>query len=72
MNTALQELVMNNRRIRFDEVRTEGRLVVSLLRSWGMIVALNPDSGGPCIYGDDISSGRSSGLDPFASDRFEI
>ena len=22
--------------------------------------------------GDDISSGRSSGLDPFASDRFEI
>jgi len=45
MNTALQELVMNNRRIRFDEVRIEGRLVVSLLRSWGMIAALNPDSG---------------------------
>jgi hypothetical protein len=30
-NTALQELVMKNRRIRFDEVRSEGKLLVSLL-----------------------------------------
>jgi hypothetical protein len=37
MNTALQELVMKNRRIRFDEVRTEGKLLVSLLRGWAMI-----------------------------------
>jgi hypothetical protein len=37
MNTALQELVMNNRRIRFDYVRTEGKLLVSLLRGWAMI-----------------------------------
>jgi len=34
MRTALQERVMNNRRIRFDEVRTEGKLLVSLLRGW--------------------------------------
>ena len=37
MNTALQERVMKNRRIRFDEVRSEGKLLVSLLRSWAMI-----------------------------------
>jgi hypothetical protein len=37
MNTALQELVMKNRRIRFDEVRGEGKLLVSLLRGWAMI-----------------------------------
>jgi hypothetical protein len=37
MNTALQELVMKNRRIRFDEVRSEGKLLVSLLRGWAMI-----------------------------------
>jgi hypothetical protein len=37
MNTALQELVMNNRRIRFDEVRSEGKLLVSLLRDWAII-----------------------------------
>ena len=37
MNTALQELVLNNRRIRFDEVRSEGKLLVSLLRGWAMI-----------------------------------
>jgi hypothetical protein len=34
MNTALQELVMKNRRIRFDEVRSEGKLLVSLLCGW--------------------------------------
>jgi len=38
MNTALEELVINNRRIRFDEVRSEGRLLVSLLHGWAMIV----------------------------------
>jgi hypothetical protein len=37
MNMALQELVMKNRRIRFDEVRSEGKLLVSLLRGWAMI-----------------------------------
>jgi hypothetical protein len=37
MNTALQTLVMNNRRIRFDEVRSDGKLLVSLLRGFEMI-----------------------------------
>jgi hypothetical protein len=37
MNTALQELVMKNRHIRFDEVRSEGKLLVSLLRGWAII-----------------------------------
>ena len=37
MNTALQELVMKDRRIRFDEVRTEGKLLVSLLRGWAIV-----------------------------------
>jgi hypothetical protein len=37
MNMALQELVMNNRRFRFDEVRTEGKLLVSLLRGWQVL-----------------------------------
>jgi len=32
MNTAVQELVMKNRPIRFDEVRSEGKLLMSLLR----------------------------------------
>jgi hypothetical protein len=36
-NTALQELVMKNRRIRFDEVRSGGKLLTSLLRGWKMI-----------------------------------
>jgi hypothetical protein len=39
MNTALQERVMNNRRFRFDEVRTEGKLLVSLLRGWQLLSA---------------------------------
>ena len=39
MNTALQELVMKNRRTRFDEVRTEGKLLVSLLRGWQVLSA---------------------------------
>ena len=34
MNMALDKLVMKDRRIRFDEVRTEGKLLASLLRSW--------------------------------------
>jgi hypothetical protein len=37
MNTALEELVMKNRRIRFDDVPREGELPVSLLRGWAMI-----------------------------------
>jgi hypothetical protein len=37
MNTALPELVMKNRRIRFDEVRSKGKLLVSVLRGWAMI-----------------------------------
>jgi hypothetical protein len=31
MNVALDNLVMKSRRIRFDEVRTEGKLLASLL-----------------------------------------
>jgi hypothetical protein len=37
MNTTLQELVMKNRRIRFDEVRNQGKLLMSLLRGWAMV-----------------------------------
>src|SRR5215831_6990300 len=37
MNMALQESVMKNRRIRFEEVRTEGKLLMSLLRGWQTI-----------------------------------
>jgi hypothetical protein len=37
MNTALEKFVMKNRRIQFDEVRTEGKLLVSLLRAWELI-----------------------------------
>jgi len=32
MNVALDKLVMKNRRIRFDEVRSEGKLLMSMLR----------------------------------------
>ena len=39
MNTALDKLVMKNRRIQFDEVRTEGKLLASLLRCWAMIAS---------------------------------
>jgi hypothetical protein len=37
VNIALQELVMKNRGIKFYEVRSDGKLIVSLLRSWTMI-----------------------------------
>jgi hypothetical protein len=37
MNVALDELVMKNRRIRFDKVRTEGKLLASLLRALDLI-----------------------------------
>jgi hypothetical protein len=37
MNVALEKLVMKNRRIRFGKVRTEGKLLASLLRGWAMI-----------------------------------
>jgi len=37
MNVALEALVMKNRRIRFEKVRTEGKLLASLLRGWKMI-----------------------------------
>jgi hypothetical protein len=36
VNVALQELVMKNRRIRFEEVRSEGKLLMSMLRGWDM------------------------------------
>jgi hypothetical protein len=39
MNIALQELVMKDRSIRFGEVRTEGKLLVSLLRGWQVLSA---------------------------------
>jgi hypothetical protein len=41
MNTALSEMVKNNRYIRWGEVRTEGKLVASLLRGWAMIAPLH-------------------------------
>ncbi len=34
MNMALDKLVMKNRRFRFDKVRTEGKLLASLLCGW--------------------------------------
>jgi hypothetical protein len=37
INVALDKLLMKNRRIRFDEVRTEGTLLASLLREWAML-----------------------------------
>src|SRR5215475_12926479 len=37
MNVAVDELLMKNRRIRFEKVRTEGKLLASLLRGWKMI-----------------------------------
>jgi hypothetical protein len=37
MNAALQELVMKNLRIRSDEVRSEEKSLVSLLRGWAMV-----------------------------------
>ena len=37
MNVALDKLVMKNRRIRFDEVRSEGKVLVSMLRGWRML-----------------------------------
>ena len=41
MNMALDKLVMKNRRIRSDEVRTEGKLLASLLRGWAMIASVD-------------------------------
>ena len=37
MNSALDTLVMKNRRVRFDEVRSEGKVLMSLLRGWAII-----------------------------------
>ena len=37
IDAALSELVKNNRRIRFDEVRSEGKVLVSMLRGWKML-----------------------------------
>jgi hypothetical protein len=37
VNIALDNL-MKSRRIRFDEVRSEGKLLMSLLRGWAMFV----------------------------------
>jgi hypothetical protein len=37
MNVTLEKLIMKNQRIQFDEVRTEGKLLASLLRGWAMI-----------------------------------
>jgi len=36
MNTALDNVV-KNRRIRFDEVRSEGKLLMTMLRGWCML-----------------------------------
>jgi hypothetical protein len=37
MNVVLDKLVMKNRRIQFDEVRSEGKVLVSMLRGWRML-----------------------------------
>ena len=37
MNMTLEKLIMKNRRIKFDEVRTEGKFDGELLRGWSMI-----------------------------------
>src|SRR5262249_27828637 len=37
MNMTLEKLIMKNQRIRFEEVRTKGKLLASLLRGWVMI-----------------------------------
>jgi hypothetical protein len=37
MNVALDKLVIKNGHIRFDEVRSEGKLLVSLLECWARI-----------------------------------
>jgi hypothetical protein len=39
MNMALDKLVMKNQRIRFDEARSDGKLLMSLLRGWAMIIS---------------------------------
>jgi hypothetical protein len=36
VNIALDNL-MKNRRVRFDEVRSEGKMLMSLLRGWRML-----------------------------------
>jgi hypothetical protein len=41
VNVALDQL-MKNRRIRFDEVRSEGKMLVSMLRGWEMLQKPTP------------------------------
>jgi hypothetical protein len=42
VNVSLDNLVIKSRRIRFDEVRSEGKLLMSMLRGWRI---LEPQSG---------------------------
>jgi hypothetical protein len=37
MNTAVDALLKKDHRVRFDYVRTEGKLLASFLRGWAMI-----------------------------------
>lgn len=37
MNNALGDFLKKNRHIRFDEVRSEGKLLVTLLRGWELL-----------------------------------
>ena len=37
INTAIDKMLKENRRIRFDYVRTEGKLLASMLGGWAMI-----------------------------------
>jgi hypothetical protein len=39
--TAIDALLKRDRRVRFDYVRTEGKLLASLLRGWAMIAPQN-------------------------------
>jgi len=57
MNTALQELVMNNPRIRFHEVRSEGKLLVSLLAG---LEAAGRDIG---LRSASVKAGAAGGVD---------
>jgi hypothetical protein len=40
MNAAIDKLLKQDRRIRFDYVRTEGKMLMSLLRGWQILSLL--------------------------------
>jgi hypothetical protein len=44
MNMALDKLVMKNKDFHFSEVRSEGKLLVSMLRGWRCYPNSQPDA----------------------------